>query len=241
MVAKKKNEVAKQDENLPAYMNQGEARGQENVTVDDLSIPRLDVIQALSPQRKKKDPEYIDGAEEGMLFNSVSKKLYGEKVTFVPCFFRKEWLVWRDRDSGGGFGGAYPTQRVAAAEARERGEGWEEQETAQHFGILIDSDGNAEEVVISMSRSKMKASRQLNTLAKMAGGDRFASQYEVSAVEVSGERGDYFSLGIKRLGWVEEDVYKAGEKLYEAVSSGNKDVSRDHGDVEKEDEEDENY
>jgi len=222
--------VAKKQDTLPAYMNQGPARGQENVTVDDLSIPRLDVIQALSPQRKKSAPEYIDGAEEGQLFNSVTNTLYGEDVTFVPVYFRKEWLLWRDRDSGGGFGGAYATPQEAAAEARERGQGWEPSETAQHFGLIIGDDGTIEEVVISMSRSKLKASRQLNTLAKMAGGDRFASAYKVSAVEVNGESGDYYNLNVKRTGWVDEDVYAAGETLYNAVSAGSKDVSRDHGD-----------
>lgn len=220
-------EVAKKEDKLPAYMNAGPARGQENVTVDDLSIPRLDVIQALSPQRKKSAPEYIDGAEEGMLFNSVTGQLYGESVTFVPSFFRKEWLLWKDRDSGGGFGGAYPTAAAAEAEVRERGADWEASETAQHFGLIV-ADSGVEEVVCSMSRSKLKASRQLNTLAKMAGGDRFASAYTVSAVEVSGDRGDYYNLTVKRVGWVEEDVYKAGETLYEAVSAGDKDINREY-------------
>ena len=45
--------------------------------MDDITIPRVDVLQALSPQRKKTNAEYIEGAEEGMLFNTVTKQLYG--------------------------------------------------------------------------------------------------------------------------------------------------------------------
>ena len=229
----KKSEIAKATtEQLPAYMQQGEARGSEAVTTDDLSIPRLDVIQALSPQRKKSDPAYIEGAEEGMLFNSVTQVLYGAAVTFVPVFFRKEWLVWKDRDSGGGFNGAFPTKSEGVAEANELGDDYEAVETAQHFGLIVGDGGTLEEVVISMSRSKMKASRQLNTLAKMIGGDRFSSTYEVSAIEVNGEKGDYYSLGIKRLEFVDEDTYHAAERCYEAVSGGERDVNRTYDEAE---------
>lgn len=227
VIAKKSKSGLATTEKMPAYMEQDSHRGDENVGTDDLSIPRLDVIQALSPQRKKSDPAYIEGAEEGQLFNSVTQELYGTEVRFVPVYFRKEWLVWKDRDAGGGFCGAYPTPAEANATRNELGTDTHEvMDTGQHFGIIVSDDG-MEEVVISMSRSKMKASRQLNTLCKMAGGDRFGSMYEVSAIEVSGDKGDYWNLGIKRLGYVSEEVYHAGEKLYDAVCTGIKGVKYD--------------
>jgi len=228
----KKQEIATTSEQLPAYMQRESVRGQENVGVEDLSIPRLDVIQALSPQRKKSDPAYIEGAEEGLLFNSVTQMLYGAAVKFVPVYFRKEWLVWKDRDSGGGFNGAFSTKTEGMQVAGELGNDYEAVETAQHFGLIVHDDGTLEEVVISMSRSKMKASRQLNTLAKMIGGDRFSSAYEVSAIEVNGEKGDYYSLGIKRLEFVDEVTYRAAEQCYDSISAGERDVNRQYDEAE---------
>jgi len=207
-------------------MSPASQRGQENVGIDDLSIPRLDLVQALSPQRKKTAPEYIEGAEEGILFNNVTEELYGNSVIFVPVYFRKEWLIWKDRAAGGGFGGAHQSLGDARAECDRLGPEWDVSETAMHFGLVVVDDKVKDEVVISMSRSKLKASRQLNTLCKMVGGDRFSSKYSVTSAEVNGDKGDYYNYIIKRIGYVSEEVYKRAEKLYDAISSGSRDVNR---------------
>jgi len=243
MTAKKKEVAVTEEQELvlsetrPDYV-EDTSRGNEDVTIDDLSIPRLDVIQSLSPQRKKNDPAYIEGAEEGMLFNSVTQTLYGTEVVFVPAFFRKEYVIWKARQEGGGFCGAFPSQ--AAAKAEMDANNWtgltfqdknatiptyEIIDTAQHFGLIVHGPSTFEEVVISMSKSKMKASRQLNTLCKMAGGDRFASTYKIKAVEVNGDKGDYYSIVVARLGWTPEELYRVGEALYNAVSGGERDVN----------------
>ena len=246
MAKKEATELAVQEDHFPTtapdYMNQGPARGQENVGIEDLTIPRIDVIQSQSKQRKKNDPKYIEGAEEGMLFNTVSGKLYGSKLFICPVYFRKEWVIWKNQDAGGGFNGAFATEAEAKAVMRENG--WDTEtlkkdghdiptyeaiDTGQHFCLVLDtSDMTTEEAVISMSKSKMKASRQLNTLAKMAGGDRFSRVYEVSAVEDQNKQGqDFFNMSVKQLGFAPEPVYRQAEKLYEAISSGQRDVNRE--------------
>ena len=78
-------------------------KGLENISNDDITIPRLAVVQAGSPQRKKKDEKYIEGAEEGHIFNTVSNKLYDvEGITVIPCGYRKSYVEWVPRESGGG-------------------------------------------------------------------------------------------------------------------------------------------
>jgi len=44
----------------PAWMGDS-IRGSEEVTIQDVTIPRLSIIQDLSPQRKKNNAEYIEG------------------------------------------------------------------------------------------------------------------------------------------------------------------------------------
>lgn len=227
----------------PDYIKQDSVRGQENVGTEDLSIPRLDVIQDLSPQHKENKPEYIEGAKVGMLFNSVTQRLYGIKVFFIPVYFRKEWVIWKNMDAGGGFFGAFNSKNEAEAEANNQsfnvGEGGEYEivDTAQHFGIILNSDHSAEnpsieEVVISMSKSKMKPSRSLNTMAKLAGGDRFSRVYEVSAIEAANKAGqEYYNLGIKQLGYTPQEVYMIAEKMYDSIASGQKDVNRKYDTV----------
>lgn len=214
----------------PDYMKDS-GRGQENVGMEDMTIPRIDVIQDLSPQHKKNKPEYIEGAEPGMLFNSVTGRLYGENLFFVPVYFRKEWVIWKSQDSGGGFMGAFPSKEAAEAEFAEKGYGdeYEIVDTAQHFGCIIDTETEKyEDVVLSMSKSKMKVNRKFNTMVNMAGGDRFSRVYEVKAVpDVNKANQEYYNLSIRQLGFTPKEVYEHCESLYEMISSGERDVVRD--------------
>lgn len=242
-MAKKEVAVAAQTgiAERPTWMGDS-SRGSEEVTIQDVTIPRLSIIQDLSPQRKKNNAEYIEGAEEGMLFNTVTNELYTDPVLFVPVYFRLEWLVWKHRDAGGGLQGVFATQDEAvsfvsqhqlAGQTTEKGEPvLEVQDTAQHFGLLLDPNSPAEhphatEIVVSMSRSQLKPSRQLNSQVRIAGGDRWERYYRLSAVQVDGPRGDYWNWKVEQLGFVSENVYKQAEALYEAVKSGQRDVQRD--------------
>lgn len=233
----KRGSTALVTDDRPDFMGEGSGRGQEGVGVDDLTIPRLSIIQDLSPQRKKNDPAYIDGADSGMMFNSVTNELYGDAVKFVPCFYRKEWVVWKHQDEGGGFNGAFATQAEASdfmkandmiGPLTKKGEPlYEANDTGQQFGIILHEDGRMEEVCISLSKSKRKIDRQFNTQIKLAGGDRFEKVYEVSAVEDQNAAGqDYYNFHTHPLGYVNQETYVAAEKLYDAISAGERDVNR---------------
>lgn len=227
--------VTKVEDNFPAerpeYMG-NEERGSDGVGVDDLTIPRLSLIQDLSPQRKKSDAAYIEGAEEGMLFNSVTNQLYGTEVFFVPVYFKKEWVLWKDRTEGGGFRGAFDSAEAADSARNELEDGaqCESVDTHQQFGLIIDAREElatiaGEEAVISMSKSQMKPSRQLNSMVRMAGGDRFSKVYKLEAVLINGPKGDYYNYNVKALGYCPEHIFKQAEMLYEAVSEGVKTVN----------------
>ncbi len=62
--------------------------GLENITTEDMQIPFIRIIQALSPQLQKDDPLYIKGAEQGDIFNTVTQEMYkaDEGVTCCSLF-----------------------------------------------------------------------------------------------------------------------------------------------------------
>ena len=69
--------------------------GFEDEDAGDMIIPRVKVVQTLSPERKDKV------ANEGDIINSLTKdKLNGK--TFVPVFKFNNNIDWRDRSEGGG-------------------------------------------------------------------------------------------------------------------------------------------
>jgi hypothetical protein len=236
-VATKQNTQVAVSEARPDWMDDT-GRGSEEVGFDDMTIPRLDVIQDLSPQHKKNKPEYIEDAEPGILFNTVTSVLYGTSVKFIPVYFRKEWVIWKDIKAGGGFRGAHATQQEAvnALSELDDADQCDIQDTGQHFGLIVNLDGSVEDICISMSKSKMKASRQLNSMVKIRGGDRFSSMYDIKAIEAQNAAGqDYWNIAVKPLGFVSKELYAAGEALYEQVKLGTKDVDRKDGDDKEED------
>jgi len=218
------------NEQLPDYMKQDSDRGSENVGIEDLTIPRLEIVQSLSPARDKKDPNYITGAEEGMLYNNVSRELFTEGVFVVPVIFKKQWLIWKDRDSGGGFRGAYDTQEDAGNQiANLMAEGdagpFEDTDTAQHLCLILSMDGanvkKIQEIAISMSKSKMKISRQWNSMIRMLGGDRFSRVFHITAVEDTNDKNQKFgNFHVVNVGFTPKEVYKIAEQLYNDMASG---------------------
>ncbi len=91
--------------NLSSLLEEEAGAGLENFTTEDMQIPFIRILQALSPQLNKQDSMYIKGAEQGDIFNTVSQTVYraDEGVLVVPCFFEKKFLEFGLRSSGGGF------------------------------------------------------------------------------------------------------------------------------------------
>lgn len=231
--------VAKRDANLPTYIKQGKdgaGRGSENVEMGDVVIPRIELVQVLSPCLKKDKAEYIEGAKVGDLYNSVTREVYGDRVPVIPVFFKKQYLCWKDRKKGGGFGGAYDSVQEAhtriAQEPTEEQKLWEATETAQQLVLVVKADGDTEEAIISMARTKMKVSKNWNSLIRLNKNDRFSRFYLLfSADEQNANGDDYKNFAITNGGFPDELHYRKAEALYEAVASGERRVVMDTSDA----------
>lgn len=229
--------VATKNANLPAYIKRSEtARGSENVDMQDVAIPRIEIVQALSPCLKKNDPGFIEGAEQGMLYNSVTRELYGLSVPVIPIFFKKQYLVWKERKQGGGFGGAYDTVQEAAERIKQEDPAqqqfWTAQDTAQQLVIVVKPDGSTEEAIVSMSRTKLKVSKNWNSLIRLNGNDRFSRVYSLFTVDEMNNNGDeYKNFAVANAGYPDELHYKKAEALYLAVASGERKVVMDVSDA----------
>jgi hypothetical protein len=89
-------ELALQEqETALATQTQAAPRGFEDEDINDVIIPRIKLIQDLSPERKEKI------AAEGDLVNSLTKEILTGK-SFVPVFKYDTHIRWIDRSLGGG-------------------------------------------------------------------------------------------------------------------------------------------
>lgn len=233
-MASKTQTALVKNENLPTFLQQNNTRrGTEDVGAEDLVIPRLELVQALSPCRKRNDAAYIEGAEEGMLFNSLTRELYGQSVELIPVKYRKEYLIWKDRKKGGGFRGSFPTELEAEQARRqlEDGEDCEVLDTGIMFCLRVAEGGRLEEIVVSMSKSRMKTARKWNSLIRLTQHDSFAKRYEISAVaEKNANNEDYWNIAVKPLGFVDENQYRSAEELYRVIEGGGVVADRSQGD-----------
>ncbi len=88
---------------VPDYLKDDQREGLEDITRKDMTIPRLALAQALSPQVTEGDPNMIPGLKSGDLFNPVTKQNYGQKVEFqIVHKDRPRAMLFRSIDDGGG-------------------------------------------------------------------------------------------------------------------------------------------
>ena len=102
---KKKNEIAKAKSTTVSteVYDYGEDAGVGmEITMADLRVPRISLIQGDSRVRFEDEPNYVPGAEEGQLLNSGTKELYNgeEGILIVPAMM-KTTLVEFKEDRGG--------------------------------------------------------------------------------------------------------------------------------------------
>lgn len=92
----KKNEVA-----TSGGFDYGEYAhaGFEGTTINDLSIPFINVLQSNSPEV---EDQLIEGCKSGDLVNSVTKEILKQPVVVIPVYKEAAVVEWVPRTKGGG-------------------------------------------------------------------------------------------------------------------------------------------
>lgn len=204
---------------------EGPGLGNENVTVEDLVLPRLEIIQSESPIKGT-----VPEATEGMLFNTLTGEIIGESAHFIPIYFRVEYILWKMQDFGGGFFGAFNTKGQAEDRRREKvsdGENVDEMEivdTPVQYGMLVRAVGMGEfetsQIVISMAKSKAKVSRKWNAMIQIGGGDRFSRVYRVSTFKDKNKQNkSFFNFVVIPAGFAPEKLYHDAALMYKTFST----------------------
>ena len=144
------------------------AKGLGKIGQEDLALPFLKILGQLSPEVNKRDGKYVEGAEPGMIYNSVSGDLYdGVKgIEVIPCFYKLEYIEWKDRGDGPGAPVAIydsssdiMSKTKADASYKDRlPNGNYIEKTASHF-VIITGDSPAT-ALISMKSTQLKVSRK---------------------------------------------------------------------------------
>lgn len=160
---------------LPAELSEmyeaAAGAGTQNMTAQDMATPFLVILQSGSPQCKKSDAQYIEGAEEGFIFNTQTGEIFENGILFIQTGYSRAEVEWRDRDAGGGglvaqYAPDHPIRQTTTKDEKGRfrlPNGNLLVTTAYHYGLLVSPDMKfVERVVIAMTSTQLKCSRQLN-------------------------------------------------------------------------------
>ena len=247
------NQVAeKKTAGLPTNVfEEDAAKGLGNIGQQDLALPFLKILGQLSPEVNKRDGKYVEGAEPGMIFNSVSGELYdGTKgITVVPCYYKLEYIEWKDRGEGSGgpvqihdASSDIMSQTKTDANYKDRlPNGNYIDKTASHF-VLI-TNPTAATALISMKSTQLKISRKWNSMMagiKMKGKNgmftpaSFSHEYKLKTVQMSNDKGTWFGWEVQKIGPVANaELYQQAKAFAESISVGN--VKAKHGEADKKD------
>lgn len=167
-----KAELVKTAAQLPATIDMDALAampsGMEQVTAKDIIIPRLAILQALSPQLDPAKPEYIKGAERGQFIDVASEEVWSGQLELLPVYFATVYLEWAPRSSGGGLVNNYGTDATILSKCT-RDENNRNQlpngnyvaETATYFLFNLTAGGRRS--FLPLSSTQLKAARQWMT------------------------------------------------------------------------------
>lgn len=227
---------------LPANMAMYEGDGGlgfEDAGRESYAIPFLRILQQLSPQCKKSEPEYIKGAEEGDFFNTVTGEVFpNEKggIKFVPAYYIRKFNLWEPRGSGGGFKGSLSSADGEAlllqCTRNDKNQditpdGLILMDTREHYGLTVDEEGNFRPVLLPLSSTQIKESKKWMTLAQgiqlpnRQPAPMFSQIYQLTTISKSNEEGSWAVLKVDLIGWVQDqELYSAAKQFREMVKSG---------------------
>ena len=241
------NQVAeKKTAGLPANMFEDDAaKGLGNISQEDLALPFLKILGQLSPEVNKRDGKYVEGAEPGMIFNSVSGELYdGVKgIDVIPCFYKLEYIEWKDRGEGLGapiaiYDSSSDIMSKTKPDANYKDRlpnGNYIEKTASHFVIIMGD--NPSTALISMKSTQLKISRKWNSMMsgiKMKGANgmftpaSFSHIYKLKTTQMSNDKGTWFGWEVSKVGPVtDKGLYDQAKAFSENISKGS--VKAKHG------------
>ena len=241
------NQVAeKKSAGLPTNVFEDDAaKGLGTIGQEDLALPFLKILGQLSPEVNKRDGKYVEGAEPGMIYNSVSGELYdGVKgINVIPCFYKLEYIEWKDRGEGPGAPVAIYDSSSDIMSKTKPDANYKDrlpngnyiEKTASHF-VIVEGDSPST-ALISMKSTQLKISRKWNSMMsgiKMKGKNglftpaSFSHIYRLKTTQMSNDKGTWFGWEVSKIGPVtDQSLYGQAKSFSENISKGN--VKAKHG------------
>lgn len=208
---------------LPDFFNEdaGEA-ARENLTKEDVQIPRIAIAQKMSPEVEEGHAKFIAELKLGELFNSLTGKIYGKELRFIPLRVEMpRFIEFYPRDIGGGVKDLNVPEGDDRTKWTTDAEGKSVQPLATQFReYVVFLPDHQEVVALSMKGTSMKSARAFNGLRmtrvmpSQIGGKPissagkpaplYAQVYKLGVAPEKNKKGSYFIFSVRNAGWTWE-------------------------------------
>ena len=235
------NNIAKKENAGALALNIFEAdanAGSQNMAQEDLALPFLKVLGQLSPEVNKRDGKYVNGAEPGMILNTVTTEIFdGEKgIEVLPVYYKRQLVEWQDRgeSKGAPVGIHEASSDILSKTTRDKSykdrlpNGNYIENTANHFVILLSKTPTT--ALVSMKATQLKVSRKWNSMMmslKLQGKNglftppTYSHIYKLKTVPMSNDKGSWFGWDVSTVGPVQDKaVYEIAKNFALSISKG---------------------
>ncbi len=213
-------------------------KGSQNMTQEDLALPFLKVLGQLSPEVNKRDGKHVEGAEPGMILNTVTNEVFdGSKgIDVLPVFYERKYVEWQDRGEGKGAPVAIHDASSDIMSQTTRDKSYKDrlpngnylENTANHYVVVLGK--SPQTALISMKATQLKISRKWNSIMmgiKLQGKNglftppTYSHIYNLKTVQMSNDKGTWFGWEVSKVGPVsDQSVYGIAKSFAEQVGKG---------------------
>ena len=204
----------------------------------------------LSPEVNTRDAKHVEGAQPGMIINSVTNELYdGNKgVEVLPVYYKRQYIEWQDRGESKGApvniydaGDDIPQTTRDKSNKDRLANGNYLENTVSHFVVLLGKTPTT--ALISMKATQLKISRKWNSMMmgiKMQGKNglftppTYSHIYKLKTVQQSNDKGTWFGWDVSKVGPItDKGIYEIAKGFSDNVAKGA--VVAKHGDPQSKD------
>ena len=217
-------DLVKKENQAMMYSMNDAPLGFEDDNEGDMIIPRIKVINALSPERKDKL------ADEGDIVNSLTAAKLNGKV-FIPVFKFNSNIEWKDRADGGGIHchardgkrgfKSDGTSRMCAQCRRNEFDNTKEGREAipkctkyiNFFGFI---QGERMPIILSFSKTNYNEGRKLYSLARVSMQNMWNHGYTLDSKLMAKGGNEWYNIVATAAGPTSDEDRAFGMELYKA-------------------------
>jgi hypothetical protein len=207
-------------ERMLALYSPGRKGFEDPTKKEDFIIPRVKLLQGLSPEVQASPRDFY----AGMIIDSLTKAVLPAK--FVPVFKTMSWARFNPRDpkdvnfnsefaAGDLVWRSVDPNDPRVIEETKWGPRNEKPLATAFMNYLCYFEGVTMPLVLSFSRSSYPVGKELYNLALRAEGDMFSQKYELGAKKVEANSNSWYVFTVRPLGVCTADELEVGSLIYD--------------------------